>query len=170
MLPHRDAPRPIRPASRPEAGTFCWYACSYMPNADLRYWLVKSEPFKYSWQDLVQDGWTYWDGVRNYEARNNIRSMSVGDQLLFYHSNKDLQVVGIAEVIRDYYQDPTTDDKRWSVVDVKPLQALPTPVTLAAIKSEPRLARMQLVTRGRLSVSPVTADEFGIVVSMGGLG
>jgi len=141
-----------------------------MPNPDLRYWLVKSEPFKYSWADLVQDGWTYWDGVRNYEARNNIRSMAVGDQLLFYHSNEDREVVGIAEVIREHYQDPTTDDDRWSVVDIKPLQALPKPVALAAIKKEPRLSTMQLVTRSRLSVSPVTADEFGVVVAMAGLG
>ena len=140
-----------------------------MPNPDLRYWLVKSEPFKYSWEDLVKDGWTYWDGVRNYEARNNIRAMAVGDQLLFYHSNEDRAVIGIAEVIRDHYQDPTTDDNRWSVVDLKPLQALSSPVTLAEIKREPRLGNMQLVTRSRLSVSPVTADEFGVIVAMGGL-
>ena len=140
-----------------------------MPNPDLRYWLVKSEPFKYSWEDLVKDGWTYWDGVRNYEARNNIRAMAAGDQLLFYHSNEDRAVIGIAEVIREHYQDPTTDDDRWSVVDIKPLQALSAPVTLAEIKREPRLSNMQLVTRSRLSVSPVTADEFGVIVAMGGL-
>lgn len=140
-----------------------------MPNPDLRYWLVKSEPFKYSWEDLVKDGWTYWDGVRNYEARNNIRAMAAGDQLLFYHSNEDRAVIGIAEVIREHYQDPTTDDNRWSVVDIKPLQALSAPVTLAEIKREPRLGNMQLVTRSRLSVSPVTADEFGVIVAMGGL-
>ncbi len=140
-----------------------------MPNPDLRYWLVKSEPFKYSWEDLVKDGWTYWDGVRNYEARNNIRAMAIGDQLLFYHSNEDRAVIGIAEVIREHYQDPTTDDERWSVVDIKPLQALSSAVTLAEIKREPRLSNMQLVTRGRLSVSPVSADEFGVVVAMGGL-
>ena len=140
-----------------------------MSNMDFRYWLVKSEPFKYSWSDLVRDGSTYWDGVRNYEARNNIRAMALGDQLLFYHSNEDRAVVGIAEVIREHYQDPTTDDDRWSVVDVKPLQALPSPVTLTEIKREPRLSNMQLVTRSRLSVSPVTADEFGVIVAMGGL-
>lgn len=140
-----------------------------MPNPDLRYWLVKSEPFKYSWEDLVKDGWTYWDGVRNYEARNNIRGMAIGDQLLFYHSNENRAVVGIAEVIREHYQDPTTDDDRWSVVDIKPLQALSSAVTLAEIKREPRLSNMQLVTRSRLSVSPVTADEFGVIVAMGGL-
>ena len=140
-----------------------------MPNPDLRYWLVKSEPFKYSWEDLVKDGWTYWDGVRNYEARNNIRAMAIGDQLLFYHSSADREVVGIAEVIREHYQDPTTHDDRWSVVDIKPLQALSSAVTLAQIKREPRLSDMQLVRRGRLSVSPVTADEFGVIVAMGGL-
>lgn len=140
-----------------------------MPNPDLRYWLVKSEPFKYSWEDLVKDGWTYWDGVRNYEARNNIRAMAIGDQLLFYHSNEDRAVVGIAEVIREHYQDPTTDDERWSVVDIKPLQPLSSAVTLAEIKREPRLSNMQLVTRSRLSVSPVSADEFGVIVAMGGL-
>ena len=140
-----------------------------MPNPDLRYWLVKTEPSKYSWENLVKDGWTYWDGVRNYEARNNIRAMATGDQLLFYHSSEDREVVGIAEVIRKHYQDPTTDDDRWSVVDIKPLQALSAPVTLAEIKREPRLSNMQLVTRGRLSVSPVTADEFGVIVAMGGL-
>lgn len=140
-----------------------------MPNPDLRYWLVKSEPFKYSWEDLVKDGWTYWDGVRNYEARNNIRAMAIGDQLLFYHSNEDRAVVGIAEVIREHYQDPTTDDERWSVVDIKPLQPLSSAVPLVEIKREPRLSNMQLVTRSRLSVSPVSADEFGVIVAMGGL-
>lgn len=141
-----------------------------MPNEDLRYWLVKTEPSKYSWANLVDDGSTYWDGVRNYEARNNIRAMSVGDQLLFYHSNEDRAVIGIAEVTREHYQDPTTEDTRWSVVDIKPLEALPTAVTLAEIKREQRLSNMQLVTRSRLSVSPVTAHEFGVVVAMGGLG
>ena len=141
-----------------------------MPNEDLRYWLVKTEPSKYSWADLVEDGSTYWDGVRNYEARNNIRAMSVGDQLLFYHSNEDRAVIGIAEVTREHYQDPTTEDTRWSVVDIKPLEALPTAVTLAEIKREQRLSNMQLVTRSRLSVSPVTPHEFGVVVAMGGLG
>ena len=141
-----------------------------MPNEDLRYWLVKTEPSKYSWANLVEDGSTYWDGVRNYEARNNIRAMSVGDQLLFYHSNEDRAVIGIAEVTREHYQDPTTEDTRWSVVDIKPLEALPTAVTLAEIKREQRLSNMQLVTRSRLSVSPVTPHEFGVVVAMGGLG
>lgn len=134
-----------------------------------RHWLVKSEPGSYSWDDLVRDGWTYWDGVRNYEARNNLRAMAVGDQLLYYHSNKGLEIVGIAEVTRTHYQDPTTDDERWSAVDIRPVQALPRPVTLAEIKADPRLSEMQLVRRGRISVVPVTAEEYGVVLSLAGM-
>ncbi len=95
------------------------------------HWLVKSEPFKYSWDDLVKDGSTYWDGVRNYQARNNLREMKVGDYALYYHSNEGKEVVGIAKVTRSAYQDPTTDDDRWVVVDVAPVKALKAPVTLA---------------------------------------
>lgn len=134
------------------------------------YWLVKTEPNAYSWDDLTNDGWTYWDGVRNYESRNNLRKMSEGDQVLYYHSGRARCVVGIAEVIRAHYQDPTTDDARWSAVDVKPVIALPRAVELKQIKAEPRLAEMLLVRRGRLAVIPVTEAEYGIVLSMGGLG
>ena len=137
-----------------------------MPN----YWLVKSEPNAYSWDDLVRDEWTYWDGVRNYESRNNMRKMAKGDQVLYYHSGRVRAVVGIAEVTREHYQDPTTEDTRWSAVDVRPFRMLPQPVTLKAVKGEARLASMQLVTRGRLSVTPVREDEYGIVLAMGGLG
>ena len=137
-----------------------------MPN----YWLVKSEPNAYSWDDLVRDEWTYWDGVRNYESRNNMRKMAKGDQVLYYHSGRVRAVVGIAEVTREHYQDPTTEDARWSAVDVRAVRALPQPVTLKAVKGEARLASMQLVTRGRLSVTPVREDEYGIVLAMGGLG
>lgn len=137
-----------------------------MPN----YWLVKSEPNAYSWDDLVRDEWTYWDGVRNYESRNNMRKMAKGDQVLYYHSGRVRAVVGIAEVTREHYQDPTTEDTRWSAVDVRPVRVLPQPVTLKAVKGEARLASMQLVTRGRLSVTPVREDEYGIVLAMGGLG
>ncbi len=133
------------------------------------YWLVKSEPNAYSWDDLVKDGWTYWDGVRNYESRNNLRQMSEGDQVLYYHSGKAMCAVGVAEVIREHYQDPTTDDGRWSAVDIKPVRALPQAVTLKQIKDDPRLAEMQLVRRGRLSVTPVTEAEYGIVLAMSGL-
>ena len=133
------------------------------------FWLAKSEPDAYSWDDLVRDEWTYWDGVRNYEARNNLRKMAVGDRMLYYHSGKARAVAGIAEVIREHYQDPTTEDARWSAVDIKPLKALPRAVTLREIKADPRLADMQLVRRGRLSVTPVTPAEFGIVLLLAGL-
>ena len=134
------------------------------------YWLVKTEPNAYSWDDLVNDKWTYWDGVRNYESRNNLRKMVEGDQLLYYHSGKEMAVVGIAEVTREHYQDPTTEDTRWSAVDIKPIQPLPEAVTLKQIKRDARLAEMQLVRRGRLSVTPVTETEYGIVLAMSGLG
>lgn len=137
-----------------------------MAKREKRYWLVKSEPFKYSWDELVKDGETYWDGVRNYQARNNLREMKKGDQLLYYHSNEGLAVVGIAKVSKEAYQDPTTDDDRWLVVDVKPVRALKRPVTMAEIKTEAALADMVLVKNSRLSVQPVTADEFALVVAM----
>lgn len=135
----------------------------------MNYWLVKSEPFKYSWDQFVADGVTFWDGVRNYAARNNLRAMAVGDRVLFYHSNEGLAIVGIAEVDKEAYQDPTTEDTNWVVVDLKPLQPLPMAVTLAAIKNEPTLASMQLVRLGRLSVSAVTPQEYELVLSMGGM-
>ncbi len=135
----------------------------------MNYWLVKSEPFKYSWDQFVADKITFWDGVRNYAARNNLRAMAKGDRVLFYHSNEGLAVVGIAEVAKEAYQDPTTDDTNWVVVDLKPVKPVPVPVTLAAIKAEPSLANMQLVKLSRLSVAAVTEDEFNIVLQMGGL-
>ncbi|MDE0102111.1 MAG: EVE domain-containing protein [Bryobacterales bacterium] len=131
------------------------------------YWLIKSEPSAYSWDDLVRDGWTYWDGIRNYEARNNLRRMSTGDQVLFYHSVKGVAVVGVAEVIREHYQDPTTADERWCAVDVKPVRPLGRQVRLKEIKKNPRLADMVLVRRSRLSVCPVTPHEFKEVLAMG---
>ena len=133
-----------------------------------RYWLVKSEPFKYSWQQLVKDRRTYWDGVRNPEARNNLQSMSKGDLLLYYHSNEGKEVVGVARVCGEAYPDPTTDDERWVVVDVEPVLALEEPVSLAAIKAENTLSEMALVRRSRLSVTPVTRKEFDRVLRMGG--
>jgi predicted RNA-binding protein with PUA-like domain len=135
----------------------------------MNYWLVKSEPFKYSWDQFVSDKITFWDGVRNYAARNNLRAMSKGDRVLFYHSNEGLAVVGIAEVAKEAYQDPTTDDANWVVVDLKPIKPLPVPVTLAAIKAEPSLENMQLVKLSRLSVAAVTEVEYNIVLQMGGL-
>ena len=131
------------------------------------YWLVKSEPGKYSWDDLVKDGSTYWDGVRNHGARNNLAAMKKGDLLLYYHSNEGKDVVGVARVRREHYPDPTADDPRWVVVDVEAVKPFTAPVTLAAIKGEPRLREMQLVRQGRLSVSSVTRAEFDLILRMG---
>jgi len=131
------------------------------------HWLVKSEPFKYSWDDLVKDGSTYWDGVRNYQARNNLREMKVGDHVLYYHSNEGKEVVGVAEVTRSAYQDPTTDDDRWVVVDVAPLKPLSVPVTLAQIKADPKLSQIPLVTHSRLSVMPLEKSAFEWIVKLG---
>ena len=131
------------------------------------YWLMKSEPFKYSWGDLVRDRKTYWDGVRNYEARNNLAAMKVGDLALYYHSNEGKEVVGVARISKTAYPDPTTKDERWVVVDVEPVVPFSEPVSLADIKAEPALSEMALVRRGRLSVVPVTADEFKRVLAIG---
>ncbi len=135
----------------------------------MKYWLIKSEPFKYSWDDLVKDKKTFWDGVRNYAARNNMKEMEKGDHLLFYHSNEGKEIVGIAEVAKTAYQDPTTDDERWVVVDVKPVKPVPNPVTLADIKAEKSLQDMELVRLARLSVSKVTAAEYKKILKMGGV-
>jgi len=135
----------------------------------MNYWLVKSEPFKYSWEQFLKDKKTFWDGVRNYAARNNLRAMAKGDQVFFYHSNEGLAIVGIAEVVKEAYQDPTTEDPNWVVVELKPVKSLPTHVTLADIKQEKSLAEMQLVRLGRLSVSAVTPSEYKKILSMGGL-
>ncbi len=132
----------------------------------MNYWLAKSEPFKYSWDDFLKDGSTYWDGVRNYQARNNLKAMKVKDKVFFYHSNEGLQVVGVAEVIKEHYQDPTTDDQRWVVVDLKPVDTLKNPVTLAQIKEEPSLKEISLVKQGRLSVMPLNKKEFDKILAM----
>lgn len=133
----------------------------------MNHWLVKSEPFKYSWDDLVKDGSTYWDGVRNYQARNNMKEMKKGDLVLYYHSNEGKEVVGIAKVIKEYYQDPTIDDDRWVVVDVEPVSKLNNPVTLKKIKNTKSLQKMPLVTHTRLSVMPVNKKDFDTIVKMG---
>jgi len=135
----------------------------------MNYWLVKSEPFKYSWDQFVKDKKTFWDGVRNYAARNNLKAMAKGDQVFFYHSNEGLAIVGIAEVVKEAYQDPTTDDPNWVVVELKPVKSMPKPVTLADIKADPALAEMQLVRLSRLSVGAVTPAEYKKVLKMGGL-
>lgn len=134
----------------------------------MNYWLVKSEPFKYSWDQFVKDKKTTWDGVRNYAARNNLKAMKKGDQVLFYHSNEGLAIVGIAEVVKEAYQDPTTDDTNWVVVDIKPLKPIPNPVTLAEIKAEKDLQDMDLVRLSRLSVGTVKEKEFKKIIKMGG--
>lgn len=134
----------------------------------MNYWLVKSEPFKYSWEQFVREGKTFWDGVRNYGARNNLKAMKKGDHVLFYHSNEGLAIVGIAEVSKEAYQDPTTNDPAWVAVDLKPVKAMPQPVTLAQIKAEPTLQDMDLVRLSRLSVGTVKEAEFRKVLTMGG--
>lgn len=135
----------------------------------MNYWLVKSEPFKYSWEQFVADGQTFWDGVRNYGARNNLRSMKKGDHVLFYHSNEGLCIVGIAMVVKEAYQDPTTEDANWVAVDLKPYKALKQPITLAQIKSDPQLQNMDLVRLSRLSVGTVKPEEYKHICQLGGL-
>jgi len=133
----------------------------------MNYWLVKSEPFKYSWDQFVKDGQTFWDGVRNYQARNNLKGMKKGDKVLFYHSNEGMEVVGIAEVVKDYYQDPTTEDPNWVVVDLKPLKPLNYPVKLADMKAVPQLANLSLLRQSRLSVCDVRKEEYDFILKMG---
>ncbi len=135
----------------------------------MNYWLVKSEPFKYSWEQFRKDKRTFWDGVRNYQARNNLQAMEKGDQVLFYHSNEGLAVVGIAEVVKTAYQDPTTEDDRWVVVDLKPVRNVPRPVTLAEMKATAGLENLSLIRQSRLSVCPVTEEEYRIILKMGGI-
>ena len=134
----------------------------------MAYWLIKSEPFKYSWDQFVSDGSTFWDGVRNYAARNNLRSMKKGDLAFFYHSNEGLAIVGIAKVVKEAYQDPTTEETAWLAVDFKPYKKLKTPVTLAEIKANPYLVNMALIRLGRLSVQPVLDNEWRLVMDMAG--
>lgn len=133
----------------------------------MAYWLAKSEPSTYSWDQLVKDKQTVWDGVRNYAARLHLRAMKKGDEVLFYHSNEGTEIVGIAKVAKEAYQDPSTKDD-WSAVDLKPHKKLKKPVTLAEVKADKRLATMALVRLGRLSVQPVTEEEWKIVMEMAG--
>lgn len=135
----------------------------------MNYWLIKSEPFKYSWEQFEKDGKTFWDGVRNYGARNNLRAMKKGDLAFFYHSNEGMAIVGIAQVVKEAYQDPTTIDPNWVAVDFKPYKAMPKPVTLAQVKAERSLDDMDLVRLSRLSVGTVKEAEFKKVLTMGGL-
>jgi predicted RNA-binding protein with PUA-like domain len=132
----------------------------------MKFWLIKSEPFKYSWAQFEKDQQTFWDGVRNYQARNNLQAMNVGDKCLFYHSNEGKEVVGIAEIVNSAYQDPTTSETAWVVVDVKPLQKLKNPVSLAIMKSDERLQTLGLIKQPRLSVIALTEDEYNVIIQL----
>ncbi|MBC7508338.1 MAG: EVE domain-containing protein [Ferruginibacter sp.] len=132
------------------------------------YWLIKSEPSVYSWDQFVNDKQTFWSGVRNYAARINLRAMKKGDEVLYYHSNEGVEIIGIAKIIKEAYQDPTTDDERWVAVDVKPQKKLKKAVTLAQVKADERLKNMALVRLGRLSVQPVTETEWKVVMELAG--
>ena len=132
----------------------------------MNYWLVKSEPETFSWDTLVKEGTSMWDGVRNFAARNNLRKMKTGDTLLFYHSGKEPGIVGVAEVVKEHYPDPTAKDGDWSVVDVKPVKKFNRMLSLHEIKQVPALQNMQLVRIARLSVQPVQKDEFKKIMEM----
>ncbi|MFN8243535.1 MAG: EVE domain-containing protein [Ferruginibacter sp.] len=134
----------------------------------MAYWLVKSEPSVYSWDQFVKEKQTFWNGVRNYAARNNMRAMKKGDLVLYYHSNEGVEIVGIAKVVKEAYQDPTTDDTAWVVVDLKPVKKLKKAVPLNDIKKDKRLANMDLVRLGRLSVQTVKDGEWAIIMEMAG--
>ena len=134
-----------------------------------QYWLVKSEPFKYSWDQMVKDGTTFWDGVRNYQASNNMKAMQLGDECFFYHSNEGKEIVGIVEVAKLYYPDHTDPKGRFGMVDVKAVKPMPKPVTLADIKDTPELSDMALVRQSRLSVCPVKKAEWDLICKMGGM-
>jgi predicted RNA-binding protein with PUA-like domain len=135
----------------------------------MSYWLIKSEPEVYSWDQLVKDKQTRWDGIRNYAARLHLRSMKKGDEVFFYHSNKGTEIVGIALVTKEAYPDPTSSDPAWFAVDVKPLKKLVKPVSLEQIKKEKKLSAMALVRISRLSVQPVSEEEWKIITKLGGM-
>ena len=132
----------------------------------MNYWLVKSEPFKYSWEHLVQEGVGIWDGVRNYQARNNMMAMKEGDLVLFYHSNEGKEVIGLTKVVKEHYPDPMTDDSRWVVVEITPVEKFPKTVPLALMKSDARLENLALIRQSRLSVVPVTREEFDVILEL----
>lgn len=132
----------------------------------MNYFLVKSEPYKYSWLELLKDKWTYWDGVRSYAARIHLKAMKLNDQVLFYHSNEGLEVVGCARVIKEHYQDPTTDDDRWVAVDIEPIYSFKIPVSLKQIKGDKKLKDLALVKQSRLSVVSLTKREFDHILKL----
>lgn len=131
------------------------------------FWLVKQEPEGYSWNDFVRDGRTEWTGVRNFQARNNLRQMKAGDRVLFYHSGTGKCVVGIAEVAKAAYPDPTADDPQWVAVDIKPVRPLKKAVELTSMRDQPKLSNLLLIKQSRLSVVPLTREEFETIVKMG---
>jgi predicted RNA-binding protein with PUA-like domain len=133
------------------------------------HWLFKSEPFKYSWDQLVKDGRTHWNGVRNYQAANNLKAMKIGEHGFFYHSNEGLEIVGIAEIAKEYYPDPSDKTGRFGMVDIKPVRPVAHPVTLQQIKAEPKLASFALVRQSRLSVVPVSDPEWTLLCKMAGV-
>lgn len=133
----------------------------------MHYWLLRSEPDVYGWDDLVRDGGTEWDGVRNYTARNFLKDMAVGDRAIFYHSNKEKAAVATMEITRTWK--PDGEDGKWASVAVKPLEKMPTPVTLATMKGDPRLAKIEVLRQSRLSVTPVREDEWAVMMELGGL-
>ncbi|KAF0224197.1 MAG: hypothetical protein FD176_1357 [Rhodospirillaceae bacterium] len=133
----------------------------------MKYWLVKSEPGAWSWDDQVRDGVTAWTGVRNYQASNFLKAMRVGDRCFFYHSVNEKRIVGIVEVVREAYPDPTADDPRWVCPDLKAVSAVPHPVTLAAIKADPRLVELPLIRQSRLSVMPIDDESWAQICAMG---
>jgi predicted RNA-binding protein with PUA-like domain len=130
----------------------------------MNYWLVKSEPFKYSWEQFEKDKKTFWDGVRNFQARNNLKAMQKGDWVLWYHSNEGKEIVGIAKVVKTHYQDPTTDDPNWVVVDLSPVKRLKKSVTLEQIKADSYLQQIGLIKQSRLSVMPIKTEEFDRII------
>jgi predicted RNA-binding protein with PUA-like domain len=135
----------------------------------MAYWLVKSEPSVYAWDTLVKDGKTFWSGVRNYQAAANMKAMKCGDKAFFYHSNEGKEIVGIVEITKEYYPDPTDKQGKFGMVDVSPDKALKKPITLAQIKTVPKLKNMALVRQSRLSVCPVTKEEWETITRLGGL-
>lgn len=134
----------------------------------MKHWLVKQEPAAYSWDDFVRDGKTAWTGVRNFQARNNLKAMRRGDRVLYYHSVTGKAVVGEAEVVGEAYPDPTAKEDGWVCVDLRPVKALKQPVTLEAIKADPRLSEIALLRQSRLSVMPLGAAEFRVIVGLAG--
>ncbi|NJO03219.1 MAG: EVE domain-containing protein [Bacteroidia bacterium] len=136
----------------------------------MNYWILKTEPEAYSWNDLEAEGTGRWDGVRNYQARNHLQAMREGDLVLIYHSVSDREIIGIAKVVKEAYPDPTTEDPRWVAVDISPVEKLPKTVTLAQLKTDNRLANIAMLRQSRLSVSPLSPEEYDVILQLGNEG